>query len=117
MALLLAIAFVMVVELALETVMAKVLAFAMEKASELEKAKAIALPSALVKAMALVIAMALTRVARLPVFRSAPFQRPCSIVFWMPELESDLPLIPAPTSRRLFLRWRRWSAIVFDPVP
>ena len=113
MALLMAMAFVMAVELGLETV----LAFAREKASELEKAKAIALPSASVKAMALVTAVALTRVARLPVSQSAPFQRPCSIVFWMPELESDLPLIPAPTSRRIFLHWRRWFAIVFDPVP
>jgi hypothetical protein len=32
-------------------------------------------------------------------------------------LESDLHLIPAPTSHRLFLHWRRWSVIVFDPVP
>ena len=92
-----------------------VLAFATAKALEWEKA--IALPLALVKAMELVIAMALMRAVRLPVSQSAAFQRRCSIVLWMPELESDLHLIPAPTSHRFFLHWRRWSAIVFDPVP
>jgi hypothetical protein len=92
-----------------------VLAFAMVKASELERA--IALPLALVKAMELVIALALMRAVQLPVSQSAALQRPCSIVLWMPELESDSRLIPAPTNRRLFLHWRRWSAIVFDPVP